>query len=186
MHISTLIRAALLTSAALGGAEAAELSFSGTVSSGSSAGLISNGAKDYAYDGNTKNLSALLKACPLTMGEIITCKVRFREQNGTVTEILSAKGHSFGGKTVNKPGNVVDAFVCDRAEAVGYDQKVGCQHFDSLTIQVLATKGAVTKLRWNGQEKYTLTQRTLVNCNGTSISVASFLGRSFPPEIKSC
>ena len=87
---------------------------------------------------------------------------------------------------INKPGSVFAAFVCDQKTNVDYVLKPGCTHFDDLSVQVLAMKASIAKLKWNGQVMYVLSQRVTINCQGTSISLASYLGKNFPPEMKGC
>lgn len=167
-------------------ATAGEVTVSGKITSGSSLGSIFDGNKSYEYGGTTRNLAALSKGCPVRMGETAPCIARFIEADGFITKMISARQPSFGGRTLDKPGSVFDAFVCDQKDAVGYDAKVGCQHFDELTVEVIAINRDISKIRWNGQEKYVLTQRTIINCHGTSISAASYLGGNFPPGLKRC
>lgn len=164
-----------------------EITIDGTVSLGSSLGLINSGdRKSYAYGGTTRNLALLMKGCPIKMGEIVPCVVKFNADGENVTEIISAAPPFFGGVEINKPGSVFDASVCDQPADVDYRGRPGCKHFDSLMVQVLTMNKAVTKLRWNGQVKYALSQRVTINCQGTSISLASYIGKTFPPGIKNC
>lgn len=168
-------------------ARADAITVNGTVSLGSSLGLINDGdRKSYAYGGTTRNLDLLMRGCPIKMGETVPCVVKFNANGENVTEIISAAPPSFGGVEVNRPGSVFDAYVCDQPADVDYRGRPGCTHFDGLMVQVLTMNQAVTRLRWNGQIKYALSQRVTINCQGTSISLASYIGKNFPPGIKSC
>ena len=163
-----------------------EVAINGEISLGSSLGQIYNGKVEYTYSGATRNLAALSKACPIRMGETTHCKVRFKETGGTVTEIISARSGETEGIPINKPGSVFDAFVCDGKANVDFDERPGCHHFDELMVQVISMDKDIAKVVWNGQAKYAFSQRTLVNCKGTAISLASYVGRNFPPELKGC
>ena len=141
---------------------------------------------EYLYAGNTRNLDILHKACPVRMGEELPCEVRFKTDGGSVTEIISAATPTFGGTNINKPGAIVDSSLCDQKNEVKYTSHSGCAHFDGLALQVLAVNGDIAKLNWNKKIKYTLSQRVTINCQGTSISLASYVGKNLPPGIKRC
>lgn len=159
----------------------------GYITMGSSMGLIVGGQREYPYAGNTRNLAVLMKGCPITMGQQVPCVVRFETDGRSAINIISAAPPAPKGDAVNKPGNVFDASVCDHKVDVDYFVvKPGCQHFDSLAVQVLTIDGDVARLKWNGQIKYALAQRVTINCQGTSVSLASYLGKNFPPGMKSC
>ena len=76
---------------------------------------------------------------------------------------------------VDRPGEVFDAYLCQDANAVGYDAAPGCEHFEKATvwIEALEDQGRA-RVRWNGQTSYTLAQRVLVNCRGTGTRIMSF------------
>ncbi len=163
-----------------------EVTIDGFISSGSNLGLIYDGQGEYSYGGTTRNLAILNEACHVRLGEEAPCKVRFKAQGGSATEIISAGAPPFGGTAVDKPGSVFDASVCNQKAEVDYAIKPGCAHFDALTVQVLAVDGDVAKLLWNGQVKYALSQRVLINCQGTSISFDSYIGRNLLPGMNAC
>jgi hypothetical protein len=96
------------------------------------------------------------------MGQTVRCKVRFEADSTFAKRIISANSGEPAGKTVDRPGSVFGANICADRSNVDYEQKPGCQHVDAFS------------------------QRTLVNCRGTSISLASFIGRNFPPGVRSC
>ncbi len=181
LAVATTLLASAATPAVSG-----TVSIDGEISMGSSLGLIYNSKAEYTYSGATRNLAILGKACPVHMGETTRCKVRFKETRGQVTEIIAAKSGETAGVPVHKPGSVFDAFVCDSKDSVAFDQRPGCRHFDELMVQVIAMDKDVAKVVWNGQVKYAFSQRTLVNCKGTAISLASYIGRNFPPDLKGC
>jgi hypothetical protein len=182
----TLIAIALAAAVAAPAYADDVVTIDGFVSSGSNMGLISDGSREYAYGGTTRNLAALAKACPVRMGELVPCRVTLKAAGGSATEIVSASASPFGGIAINKPGEVSDASVCDHPSAVDYSIRPGCKHFDSLMVQVLSMKNEIAKLSSNGQVKYALSQRVLINCHGTAISLASYVGKNFPPGLKEC
>ena len=167
-------------------AKAREVKIAGFVSLGSNAGLIFDKKREFAYSGMTKNLSILAKGCPTSMGQLASCVANFEATGRTITRIISANAPPFGGISINRPGNVTDAYVCEQEANVDYEAKIGCQHFDELSIQILAIKAAVAKVKWNGNVRFTLSQRLTVNCDGTAVSLNSFIGKNFPPGMKKC
>ncbi len=76
---------------------------------------------------------------------------------------------------INRPGEVSDAYICDSADAVGYDPQPGCEHVDAATLWVESTdpQGRAT-IKLNGDRKYALAVRTLINCNGTASTLRTF------------
>jgi hypothetical protein len=180
------VAAIIVLNANVAFASEVEITIDGFISLGSSAGMIYDSEHDYSYAGNTRNLDVLHKGCPIQMGDEVPCKVRFKADGRSVTEIVSAAAPTFGGVAIDKPGGVFDASVCDQKNKVDYAVHFGCSHFDDLTVQVLAINGDIAKLRWNGQLKYALSQRVTINCHGTSISLASYIGKNFPPGMKGC
>ena len=53
-------------------------------------GQISDGSRAFVYGSNTKNLEILRAGCPVSMGEVVSCKVRLIAQGEEVAEIISA------------------------------------------------------------------------------------------------
>ena len=182
--LATAICIALPTAAI--SAQVTEVTIDGKVSEGSSGGTVYDGKHDYLFDGTTRNLNILSKGCPANRNGDTPCKVRFTAQGIQIIAIVSATPPTFGGIAINRPGSVFDAGVCDQASAVGFGVAPGCQHFDNLSVQVLTMNQSVAQIRWNGQLRYVLSQRVNINCHGTEISIASYLGKNFPPGMKSC
>jgi hypothetical protein len=165
---------------------AKEVTINGQISLGSSLGLIFDGKSDYTYGGTTRNLRILQNGCPIKMGQIVNCKVRFKANGNSVEAILSAKSPNFGGTQINRPGSIFDAFICDQKSSVSYRANSGCVHFDQAMVQVLNFNKDIAQLKYNGQIMYAFAQRVTINCQGTSVSLPSYIGRNFPPGIQSC
>ena len=146
------------------------------VTMGSGMGVVSADNKGYTYAfGVTRGIRLLTEGCGVRMGaEGFPCIVKFRESKGSITEILSAKRPRFEGRIVGLAGSIFDTSLCPSQAALDADSP-SCQYKSSLEVYVEKANAGEAQLRVNGEILYAVTQRVVLNCKGTRLSLRSFL-----------
>jgi clan AA aspartic protease (TIGR02281 family) len=165
---------------------ATERTINGWISMGSDMGLVWSDTSEFPYAlGVTRGIQILSKGCPIHMGEEIQCIVKFREENGSIIEFISAKRPGFDGKTINLLGQVFDTELCPSAQMPVATSNT-CKHVEDLVVYVERANPQTTMVMYNQDTLFVPTQRVLLYCKGIDISLKSFMTSDFPPGVQSC
>ena len=72
-------------------------------------------------------------------------------------------------------GEVFDAFACRDSGNVDFDAQPGCRHVEaaSVWVQDFDNQGRA-RVKLEGEDKYVLASRLLIDCKGVDASVRSF------------
>ena len=181
---TTMIAALIIAATPL---SATERTINGSVSMGSGAGLVGDGKLEFPYAfGVTRGIRRLTEGCGVRFGAGTTrCIVKFRETNGSIVEIISAKRPSFSGKSINLAGSVFDADLCPSPDLVDIQSRA-CRHVDDVSVYVERANTITAMIRYNNEIRFLSTQRVVINCKGNAVSLRSFMTGDLPPGAKNC
>ena len=99
----------------------------------------------------------------------------------------SSIGEAFETRVVNKPASLFDTELCGNASAVEKSAPDnGCRHVDELQVELVSFAGPVAMVRTNGMIRFAPSQRVLINCHGTSVTLSSYISGRLPPGLKKC
>ena len=94
---------------------------------------------------------------------------------------MVSQAGDFTGKDIKLAGSVFDTNMCANPASLK-----GCTYVEEANVFIEKAAPEITLVRYNQNLLYVPTQRVIVNCKGTDVSLRSVLLKSLPPGIKSC